>query len=188
MNINADFFEKMYQKNSDPWGFATVPYELYRYQRICKVINHKRHNLIFEAGCSIGVLTEKLANLADFVEAIDISPTAISLAQARCNYLENVRVTCNSLTDYPYINSPDLIILSEIGYYFDSIEWKKILVQLIKNTPYSFYLLASHWLGTSSDHLLSGDEVHTIVCSMKDLHSVYSERHDNFRLDYWIKK
>ncbi|MBI2786888.1 MAG: class I SAM-dependent methyltransferase [Legionella longbeachae] len=188
MNINGDFFEKLYKKNPDPWGFSHVPYELYRYQRICDVIGHKKHKLIFEAGCSIGVLTKKLANLAYFVEAIDISRTATSLAKIRCSNLENVKINCLSLRDYSFIKPPDLIILSEIGYYFDAQEWEKILSRILESCSYPSYILASHWLGTSSDHLLTGEEVHSIMSSIKNLQKIHSETHTNFHLDYWIKK
>lgn len=103
----------MYQRDPDPWQFASNAYELNRYQRICDVISHKKHQYVFEAGCSIGVLTKQLS-LAEFVEAIDISPTAVDLAQSHCSELKNVIIHCDSLKTYPLNTKTDLIILSEI--------------------------------------------------------------------------
>lgn len=123
MDNKFEFFESLYRNNPDPWQFATSPYELNRYQRICEVISHKKHRYAFEAGCSIGVLTKKLAQLAKFVEAIDISSLATSRALIYCNELKNVRIQCDSLINYPINSKIDLIILSEIGYYFYPNEW-----------------------------------------------------------------
>jgi hypothetical protein len=56
-------FETLYQESGDPWGFASNQYELMRYKHIYNALLNRRYNTIFEPGCSIGVLTEKLATL-----------------------------------------------------------------------------------------------------------------------------
>lgn len=187
MNINAKFFETMYQNNPDPWRFASSVYELNRYEVICDIVRNQHPHYIFEAGCSIGVLTEKLAHLAQFIEAIDISLTATALAQKRCHALNNVRIQCDSLTSYVASPKTDLFILSEIGYYFHAEEWANIIKKIILTRTSSFHLLASHWLGRSSDHILSADEVHSIICSLNVFQLKHSVRTKDFRLDYWGK-
>ena len=188
MNIKAEFFETLYQYDSDPWRFASSSYELYRYHQICSIIRHQKHKYTFEAGCSIGILTEKLAHFSEFVEAIDISPTATSLALSRCNSLNNIKIHCSSLENYSINPHTDLIILSEIGYYFTPEEWRLVLQKMLTTCVPPFYILASHWLGFSPDHLLSGDEVHSIINSLRAFQLRHQERHENFRLDYWIKQ
>lgn len=188
MSIDEGFFNQLYQKNRDPWDFATSPYELFRYHRICEVIQHKRHDWIFEAGCSIGVLTSKLAHLAKYVEAIDISKIAIAQAQRHCQHLTNVYLKSTPLPDYLFNPATDLIVLSEIGYYFTYREWCALLDKIISQMRPNTHILASHWLGESQDHLTSGDEVHNTFALFNELQRVHQERHQAFRLDYWIKK
>ncbi|USQ15414.1 methyltransferase domain-containing protein (plasmid) [Legionella lytica] len=187
MNINAEFFEMMYQNNPDPWRFASNAYELNRYEKICDIVRNQRPHYIFEAGCSIGILTEKLAQIAQFVEAIDISHTAATIAQKRCHALANVKIQCDSLSNYVANPNTDLFILSEIGYYFYPEEWENIIKKILISKTSSFHLLASHWLGTSSDHILSADEVHSIICSLNVFQLKRSVRTKDFRLDYWEK-
>jgi methylase of polypeptide subunit release factors len=44
----------------------------------------------FEPGCSIGVLTERLAARCRHLFAMDISPTAVTMARQRCEQYPNV--------------------------------------------------------------------------------------------------
>lgn len=185
---SGSFFESLYKKNSDPWNFEHDPYEIARYDSIIKAIGHKRYSKAFEPGCSIGILTERLATLCDEVIAIDISPTALHMAQKRCTHLKNVFLTCHSINEWSIDKATDLIVLCEIGYYFEVQQWKKIVSDLIKLCGISSTLIAAHWLGKSSDHMLSGNEVHQAIMHIDGLELQYSEKHELFRLDRWIIK
>jgi 2-polyprenyl-3-methyl-5-hydroxy-6-metoxy-1,4-benzoquinol methylase len=178
----------MYQRNRDPWKFASSEYELKRYQNIYTLLRHKRYQSIFEPGCSIGVLTKKLAFLGNEIRGVDISPTAISIAQHRCAHLKNVFFECQALENCTINNKTDLIVLSEIGYYFHATEWMNIIERLVANSSPKLMILASHWLGVSQDHCMAGDEVHHIINSIKGLSCEYSQRTLNFRLDRWVKQ
>jgi hypothetical protein len=46
-------------------------------------------------------------------------------------------------------------------------------------------LLAVHWLGSSKDHVLSGDRVHEVLESLDGLVVTCSDRHAGFRLERW---
>ena len=81
----------------------------------------------FEPGCSIGVLTERLARICDQVEAMDISPTAVARTRDRCGLLQNVTVSHGALpVDLP-TGYFDLIVLSEIGYYLSRRSWHSLV-------------------------------------------------------------
>jgi hypothetical protein len=137
-----------------------------RYEAIIAALAHKRHRRAFEPGCSIGLLTERLSTLCDFVEAIDFSPTAIGQAQKRCSHLRNVDIFCASISERMPVTGFDLIVLSEIGYYFAPDEWMSVSMALIDPMPKGGTLLAAHWLGDSRDHCIGGDEVHEILLSL----------------------
>jgi SAM-dependent methyltransferase len=187
------FFEDMYQTKADPWKFSSSSYERKRYRATLNALRDRRYRRAFEPGCSIGVLTAHLARLCDRVEAIDISPTAVEGAIRRCASLANVHIACGSLPDQIPAGTFDLIVMSEIGYYFEEPELRDVVNKLIDRLPNAGVLLAVHWLGSSPDHVLHGDRVHEIVGEdyrlARDLSEVYlSEAHAGFRLERWARR
>ncbi len=184
---SAAFFEAKYQKKADPWDFSTNAYELRRYDAIIRAIAHRRYARAFEPGCSIGVLTERLAACCDEVYAIDFSPSACAVAQARCACLPHVEVCCAALPEGTPAKDFDLLVLSEIGYYFTAREWQRVSAALINSIPQGATVLAAHWLGHSQDHRISGDEVHEILLSHANLRIEHTERHPNMRLDRLVR-
>lgn len=184
---SAEFFEAKYEGTIDPWNFAGSPYELNRYRAILVALSHRRYLRAFEPGCSVGVLTEQLATICDEVLAIDFSPTAVLRAQKRCASLENVTIRCASLTEPLLDDGFELVVLSEIGYYFSPKDWRKITRKLISPMSAGATLLATHWLGVSSDHMMGGNQVHEILASNSLLRLEHAERHEAFRLDRWVR-
>ncbi len=180
---SADFFEAKYHKNPDPWDFSTDTYELGRYDSIIRAISHRHYRRAFEPGCSIGVLTERLASHCDAVYAIDFSRTASSQAQARCVHLPHVEIHCAALPEGVPTENFDLLILSEIGYYFSLQAWESISCALVGSLARGTTVLAAHWLGNSKDHCISGDEVHTILLAHPNLRIEHTERNQHMRLD-----
>ena len=182
---SADFFEEKYRTNPDPWNFSQSTYEKHRYQSILKLLGSENYRYAFEPGCSIGILTHELASRCLYVEAIDFSKTAIEQARAYCGDLSNVTIYQASLINYLPKKAPDLIILSEIGYYFTSEDWHSILQGMLACCSKSSTIIACHWLGQSNDHLLSGDAVHQVLDQQKPLLLKTRLRFDEFRLDRW---
>jgi SAM-dependent methyltransferase len=177
------FFESLYQRANDPWQFGTSPYEQARYASILRALPPQRFRRAFEPGCSVGILTEKLATICDQVEAIDISPTAASRARYRCRTLANVKVVQGALPSAMPDGDFDLILLCEIGYYFQPSDLAALVSQLASRLRPAGHLLAEHWLGSSPDHLLSGDRANQIIGATADLVLEASHRHEGFRID-----
>jgi len=184
---SAAFFEAKYREKSDPWGFSSEAYELLRYEAIIRAIAHRRYRRAFEPGCSIGVLTERLATHCDEVYAIDFSLSASAQARARCAHLPHVEVCCASFPEGGPATDFDLLVLSEIGYYFTGQDWRRISRELLDSMPQGGILLAAHWLGYSRDHRISGDEVHAILLSHPRVKLEHSERGPNMRLDRLVR-
>jgi SAM-dependent methyltransferase len=187
-NSSAAFFEKMYRQNVDPWNFEHSRYEQERYARILEAARGRRYSRAFEPGCSIGILTQALARLCDRLEAIDISPTAALRTKRRCKDLSHVHAWCGSLPDATLAGTFDLVIFSEIGYYFEENKLREIIDRLAGSLNPEGILIAAHWLGTSADHVLSGDAVHRIIreCGLLSLDE--EERYAHFRLDRMVRK
>ena len=182
------FFDTKYRLNSDPWKFATDAYEQSRYSATIDALEGRKFEYAFEPGCSIGVLTQKLAGFCKHVRAIDISHTAVLRAQARCKELPNVEVSHGRLPQAIPSDPIDLIVFSEIGYYFKEDELSRVVRDLISHLTPAGTLLAVHWLGHSTDHQLTGDQVHQIIAAVPGLHNTLSRCYKGFRLDLWRKQ
>jgi predicted TPR repeat methyltransferase len=182
------FFEAKYRESADPWKFATSEYEQRRYDAILRAIAGRRFEHALEPGCSIGVLTEKLAAVCDTVDAMDISATAVAKAKERTADLGNVRTTCGAFQDLLPAGDFDLVVFSEIGYYFTEAALREVAATLVGRLRTSGLFLAAHWTGESRDHILSGDAVHETLSGFPELCLQHSERHAGFRLDVWRRE
>lgn len=180
-------FEKRYSVDPDPWRFATSSYELERYAVTMKALTRDRYRNAFEPGCSIGELTALLALRCDRLLATDVSPTAAEKARERCAGYDNVRVECGDLRSSTLDTSLDLIVLSELAYYFEVAQLEVISHRLAAALGAGGTLLAVHWLGESVDHVLHGDEAHRILLRSLPLRHVVAQRHPGFRLDLWVR-
>jgi SAM-dependent methyltransferase len=184
---SKDFFETKYRESRDPWAFCSNDYEQNRYSATLRALNHRRYSNAYEPGCSIGILTARLASICDHVDAIDISPTAVERAREFCEHLPNVAIRCGSLANDLPAAVFDLIVLSEIGYYFHQEELFQLGSRLAQKLETSGVLLAVHWLGHSTDHVLEGDLVHETLGRLNGLSLDLSERHAGFRIDRWVR-
>lgn len=188
MPTSAAAFELKYRAESDPWNFRASAYERDRYRRILSSLDRPRYTHAFEPGCSIGELTAQLADRCDRITATDVSWTALERAQLRCSTLPNVHFDrCDLGLEMP-AGGFDLIVLSEIAYYFDHVTLARIADRLQQALLPGGELVVSHWLGHSSDHVLHGDEVHRIMANELSLQLRESSRYEGFRLDAWIKE
>ncbi len=182
------FFEAKYQETKDPWNFAADPYELSRYDAIIHAISHRRYRRAFEPGCSIGVLTERLAAHCEEVDAVDFSPSAAALAKARCAHLPNVNVRCEAFEPGLIAPDVDLLVLSEIGYYFEADKWEEMCAAMVRTIAPGVTVVAAHWLGYSEDHRISGNTVHEVLLSHPQLQPQRAEQNQSMRLDMLVRR
>lgn len=183
----ADAFEALYRASPDPWRFATSPYEQHRYAATLESLQRTAYRTVFEPGCSVGELTARLATLGERVIAIDIAPSAVMRARERCRHFDNVTVRlATGSTDLP--DGPlDLVVFSEIGYYFDVLTLEHYTSALANALESGGEFIAVHWLGTSPTHALHGDSVHETLMATLPLSWVRGSRHDGFRIDSWVR-
>jgi trans-aconitate methyltransferase len=185
--LSPESFEKQYANNSDPWNFAKSAYENDRYRTTLQALTQSHYGTVYEPGCSVGVLTAQLAPMATRVIAIDVSPTAVKEARARCDGFRNVEVLCRNVATYKPPIPLDLIVFSEIGYYFECDELVRIVSHLSRYLSVAGEFIAVHWLGESQDHVLHGDTVHDALMEHLPLKWVRGDRQEHFRLDVWGK-
>ena len=59
--LTAGYFDELYAGDPDPWGFETSAYEQAKYAATIDALEGRRYATALEIGCSIGVLTARLA-------------------------------------------------------------------------------------------------------------------------------
>ncbi|MEX0604395.1 MAG: SAM-dependent methyltransferase [Marinobacter sp.] len=161
---SPEFFETLYRKAEDPWNFRNSDYERHRYAAIVDNVSDRQFRSAFEAGCAIGELTALLAPFCDSLDAMDCSLTAVDTARYRCRYYPHVHVRQGTLPNDLPSKMYDLIVFSELGYYFTREDLAVLSTQLWSKLKPGGRLIACHWLGHSEDHQLHGAEVHEIMC------------------------
>lgn len=184
MRVDLQDFEDRYRAERDPWGFTSDRYEQRKYAISVASLPSDRYRRCFEPGCSIGALTQRLARLADRVVAWDASASAVATARDRLAGETNVEIECAAIPEQWPVGSFDLIVLSEIGYYWDEGDLQPIIEQAHGSLETGGDLLAVHWLGHSPDHILHGTTVHhTLVRVLGD--PIIRHLESTFMLDVW---
>jgi len=187
---SREFFEQMYTHDIDPWNFASDPYESSRYDAIVHCLSGKRFARAFEPGCSVGVLTARLALFCDHLLATDLSETAVARAMQRCAAYTNVHFLTASVADIDP-GALDLLVLSEIGYYFNTLDLTRWAGRLLSRVRLGGTILTCHWRGVSSDHLLSGDQVQEVfqhLAADRSYVLTAARCTENYKLQSWTSE
>ena len=184
--MGAAYFEALYAAEQDPWGFATSPYERAKYDRTLAALGGRRFARGLEVGCSIGVLTARLAERCDRLLAVDVAATAVARARERLAAAPGVTVERRSLPEEMPEGPFDLIVASEVLYYWDAAllgrGWRALRDALAPGGS----LLAVHWRGPVRHYPQGGDAVHQAIgADAGGLVHAVSERTDDYRLDRW---
>ena len=169
MSLDAGYFERMYAAAPDPWRLATRWYEARKYALSLALLPERRYRDAFEPGCSVGVLTGMLAGRCGRVLAWDSSGAAVRAAAARTAALPNVRVNRGEIPgDWPP-GEFDLIVFSEVLYYFAGGDLDKVLDRGVASLRPGGTLLAVHWRHPVADYPRGGGDVHRVLAARCDL-------------------
>lgn len=185
MSTPGHYFESMYSDSSDPWDFATAWYELRRYGLIVASLPEQRYRVCFEPACSVGVLTEMLAARCDEVHGVDVVDTAAEEARrrlARAGVTTAHVRTADALDPWPRATC-DLLVLSEFLYYTPVAELDGLLTGLLRLVEPGGTVVACHWLGRSTDHACTGEDVHAALAERGDLTLLAHHREEGFLLE-----
>ena len=161
MTLPAAYFDDLYARSADPWGFDGRWYEERKRALTLALLPAPRYATAYEPGCSIGVLTRELAGRCDALLATDIAASAVTAARQRCAGLRQVTVEQAMLpTGWPPA-AFDLVVLSELGYYFDESDLATVASYACGNDT----VVAVHWRHPVADYPLGGDRVHEVLAA-----------------------
>ncbi|KAB7645582.1 SAM-dependent methyltransferase [Polymorphobacter fuscus] len=184
-SLDAGYFDRLYAADADPWRFETSAYEDAKYAATLRALPRARYRSAIEVGCSIGVLTERLAARCDAVLGIDVAEAALVQARQRCAALTHVRfVQAYMPAEHP-AGPFDLILLSEVLYYFDRPTVAAMADAVLAMAGSGADIMLVHWLGPTPDYPLNGDEAVTAFLNALGERAVitFQRREAEYRLD-----
>jgi predicted TPR repeat methyltransferase len=181
--LRREYFEELYASSEDPWNFETSDYEREKYERTLGVLGDRRFRRALEAGASIGVFTVMLAGRCDELLAVDVSEKAVAAARERLGGLDHVRVERRTLPEEMPEGPFDLILASEVLYYFPREQMLAMLDGFEDVLAPGGALLAVHWRRETRTYPLQGDEVHELLAAHTGLSLTESLAEPDYRLD-----
>ncbi len=186
MTLDSDYFTGLYEADDDPWRLASRWYETRKYGLTVAALPAERYRRGLEVGCSVGVLTAALASRCDELLGVDIAQRAVDVAAERTRRLPGVCVQRRTLPgDWPE-ETFDLIILSEVGYYFDAKDFHRLLDLTSASLDPGGTLVAVHWRHPVAEYPGSGDEVHERISRRAgDLGLARTVTHEE--RDFWLE-
>jgi SAM-dependent methyltransferase len=185
--LDREYFEKLYEQSPDPWDFETSPYERKKYERTLGVLQGRRYGCALEVGCSIGVFTAMLAPFCQELRAVDVSERAIAAARERLADFPQVRVERCRLPEETPEGPFDLIVASEVLYYWPKEVMLAALRRFEEILAPGGVLLAVHWRKETKTYPLQGDEVHELLLEHTRLLSTTTVLEPDYRLDLFKK-
>lgn len=191
--LRPEYFDDVYRANEDPWGFETSPYERDKYADTIAALTRPQYERAFEVGCSLGVLTEQLATRCRHLLAIDVAEAPLERARQRCADLPQVEFQRMTLpAEFPAGQQFDLVVLSEVGYYWAMPDLEQVADQLLAALQPGGHLLLVHWTPVVHDYPLTGDEVHEFFLAKTDpnglLEHLHGHRAAQYRLDLLARR
>lgn len=181
--LEREYFDSLYAEDPDPWDFEKSEYEREKYAHTLAALGDERLANALEVGCSIGVLTAQLASRCDALLAVDISAAAVAAAQQRTAGLEQVTIEQRSLPEQMPTGPFDLIVCSEVLYYWDAQMLGEGLDALAAELAPGGLLLAVHWTEPTREYPLQGARAHELLRAHPLLSPVRGEDGPHYRLD-----
>ena len=144
LSETASYFDNIYRENADPWNFVHSVYEKEKRAASLAALPRPCYRSALEIGCSIGVFTRQLANHCEQLLAVDFSEEALRMAKERCYDLPQVCFALKCIPqEFPH-DSFDLIILSEVGYYWSAPDLLLAKRRIIEHLEQGGHLLLVH--------------------------------------------
>jgi trans-aconitate methyltransferase len=178
-----EYFDEMYRRHRDPWSFETRWYEQRKRALTMAVLPEPRFASALEIGCSIGLLTETLADRCESLVAVDLVPSAVEAAGARVASKPHVEVFQHDIAGGLPRGSFELVVLSEVGYYFEADALRVLLQRIAGALSDTGTFVACHWRHPVEEYPLSGDQVHALMRAQPGWTTVSLVTEDDFLLE-----
>jgi trans-aconitate methyltransferase len=185
--LGASYFDGMYTAAADPWGFEERWYERRKYAISLAMLPRERYRAAFEPGCSIGVFTRLLAPRCDSLLACDLAAAAVQATAARTADLPQVQVEQRDIAGQWPSGRFDLIVLSEVLYYFGDHDLEQVLKRAAASLEPDGTLLAVHWRHPVAEYPRTGDDVHQVLAAQPGLAPLAVHSEADFLAEAYIR-
>lgn len=189
--LTENYFDDVYRHSDDPWQFETSDYERNKYQATVRALPRSSYQHGFEIGCSIGVLTELLAQKCESLLSVDTAEKPLVRARQRLADARHVTLHKMEVPDQFPERNFDLVVMSEVGYYLAMPDLQRLAQKIINHMEEGGHLLLVHWTPFVHDYPLTGDQVHETFLQLsgegKPFTHLNVQRADTYRLDLFQK-
>ncbi|MGB9482856.1 MAG: SAM-dependent methyltransferase [Candidatus Dormiibacterota bacterium] len=187
MTLALTYFEELYAADPDPWNFETRWYEHRKHELSVAALPRQKYATALELACANGRLTELLAVRCGDLLAVDAIASPVDRARERLARFSHVRVEQRQLPQQWPEGKFDLIVVSELLYYFDEGELASVVSLLQASLEPEGTLLAVHWRNVVAEYPLTGDAVHKALGARVGLGLLAHHEEDDFLLDVLVK-
>lgn len=178
--VTPEQLEALYAERPDPWDYASSWYERRKRGVTVASLPNQRYRRCYEPGCSIGELTRLLARRCDEVLAVDCATVAVQRARQATGGLERVRVERAVLPRQLPGGSFDLIVLSELLYFFSPEDLQAVLGGVLLRLRPGGDLVAVH---ARPKPRWPGAELHRLLHDRPELQPLVHHEDEDFVLD-----
>lgn len=179
------YFEEMYRGAPDPWHLAERWYEQRKYDLTVASLPLPRYRRAFEPACSVGELTVRLAERCDQLVACDRVESAVATARRRTSAIPHVEVSALTVPGQWPSGRFDLVVLSELLYYFDAPTLQRVLHRSVDALEPGGTLVTAHWNHAVPDHRGTGSTLAPTVGSVPGLTLTADHRESDFVLQVY---
>lgn len=183
--VDVDYFDTLYIDTDDPWKMRTRWYEARKRALVEAVLPRARFGRVFEPGCGAGLMTERLARRCDALLATDLHPRAVASTARRLAAHAHVAVQVAALPQAWPDGAFDLIVLSELGYYFAAEDWRPMAARFAASLTDSGVVVACHWRHDFDARRSSTSEVHRALDDVAGLHALCTVSEPDLLLQVW---
>lgn len=181
-----DHFEALYAASDDPWDVRGAWYEQRKRAILLASLAKPRYRSVFEPGCGNGEMSAALAPRSDRLLAFDGSASALAAAQRRLLQAQGVHFVQGRLPqDWPAKERFDLIVLSELAYYFDLATVDSLLQQACASLAPDGELVLCHYLHDFDDRVTATEDVHGVADRLPGMKRSLHHLDADFLLQAW---
>lgn len=192
MTLQAHF-EALYAADDDPWQVRGAWYEQRKRALLLATLSKPRYRSAFEPGCGNGEMSAALAARCERLLACDGAGSAVAAARRRLHASPSatnaIRIEQRSLPDeWPVDGRFDLIVISELAYYFGAVAIEQMLARARDNLEDGGELVMCHYLHDFDDRVTRTLDVHALADGMPGLVRIAHHRDRDFLLELWRKE
>jgi cyclopropane fatty-acyl-phospholipid synthase-like methyltransferase len=181
-SFQPGYFDALYAGDADPWQLAVSDYEQAKYDATIAALPARRFQRALEVGCSIGVLTRRLAERCDSLLSIDVAEGALAQARRRCADLQNVAFENLQVPKQWPEGKFDLIVLSEVLYFLSQHDVADTAIRARTALSAAGTMVLVHYI-LPTNYPLTGDQATETFIAASGLAPTLQRREDAYRLD-----